>query len=62
LNKKREMFQQLEDIGTDKVKEENEKARKRIEAPLKRKSLIPTVKAAESDEWSINMPLSSTQL
>ena len=46
----REMSQQLEDIGIDKIKEENEKARKRIEAPLRRKGLIPTVKVAESDE------------
>jgi len=44
------MTQQLEDIGIDKIKEENEKARKRIEAPLKRKGLIPTVTVAEPDE------------
>jgi len=46
----KEMSQQLEDIGFDKIKEENEKARKRIEAPLRRKGLIPTVEVAESDE------------
>ena len=41
MNKKREISQQLEDIGTDKIKEENERAKKRIEALLKRKGLIP---------------------
>jgi predicted TIM-barrel enzyme len=40
-NTMKEMSQQLEDIGIEKIKEENEKARKRIEAPLKRKGLIP---------------------
>lgn len=33
--------QDLKDLGIDKIKEENEKAKKRITAPLKRKSLIP---------------------
>ena len=40
-NTMKEMNQQLEDIGTDKIREENEKAMKRISAPLKRKGLIP---------------------
>jgi heterodisulfide reductase subunit A len=46
----KELNQKLNDIGIDRIKEENEKARKRISAPLKRKGLIPLIEIAEEDE------------
>jgi len=41
VNTMKEMSQQLKDLGVERIKEENERARKRISAPLKRKGLIP---------------------
>ena len=46
----KELSQKLEDMGIDKIKEENEKARKRIEGPLKRKGLIPVIEPATEEE------------
>ena len=41
-NVMKEMTQQLHDLGVEEIKKENETAQKRIEAPLRRKGLIPT--------------------